>query len=357
MTSSSSVRARAAARCCTLAPTGKRILLLERGDYVRARRTTGARARSIVEGRYNTKETWRDRRRARTFTRTRTTTSAATRSSMARRCSDCGARTSARSATSAACRPRGRSRTTSSSRTIPGGRAAVPGARQARRGSDRARASAPYPFPALPHEPRIQQLARTLTRLGPAALPRPARRHARREEPATSSCIRCATCDGFPCLVNAKSDAQVCCVDPRSRAERHVADQRAGQAPGDQRVGARGDGRRRRARWRRESVYAADIVVVVVRRDQLGGAAAALGERSAPARARERLRRGRPPLHGAHQLGPDGGVEVPEPDGLPEDAGHQRLLFRVQRVRVPDGAHLVRRQARRRHAARPARPR
>jgi len=30
----------------------------------------------------------------------------------------------------------------------------------------------------------------------------------------SSKCIRCATCDGFPCLVYAKSDAQVLCVDP-----------------------------------------------------------------------------------------------------------------------------------------------
>jgi choline dehydrogenase-like flavoprotein len=30
----------------------------------------------------------------------------------------------------------------------------------------------------------------------------------------TSPCIRCATCDGYPCLVQAKSDAQVMCVDP-----------------------------------------------------------------------------------------------------------------------------------------------
>ena len=28
-----------------------------------------------------------------------------------------------------------------------------------------------------------------------------------------SRCIRCNTCDGFPCLVYAKSDAQVLCVD------------------------------------------------------------------------------------------------------------------------------------------------
>jgi choline dehydrogenase-like flavoprotein len=33
----------------------------------------------------------------------------------------------------------------------------------------------------------------------------------------TSKCIRCETCDGFPCLVHAKSDAQVVCVDPALR--------------------------------------------------------------------------------------------------------------------------------------------
>src|SRR3712207_4669535 len=32
-----------------------------------------------------------------------------------------------------------------------------------------------------------------------------------------SACIRCATFDGYPCLVNGKSDAQVICVDPALR--------------------------------------------------------------------------------------------------------------------------------------------
>ena len=32
--------------------------------------------------------------------------------------------------------------------------------------------------------------------------------------PNRSPCIRCATCDGYPCLVRAKSDAQVLAVDP-----------------------------------------------------------------------------------------------------------------------------------------------
>jgi choline dehydrogenase-like flavoprotein len=34
------------------------------------------------------------------------------------------------------------------------------------------------------------------------------------KNPRLSRCIRCDTCDGYPCLVYAKSDAQVCCVDP-----------------------------------------------------------------------------------------------------------------------------------------------
>jgi choline dehydrogenase-like flavoprotein len=34
------------------------------------------------------------------------------------------------------------------------------------------------------------------------------------KNPRLSPCIRCNTCDGFPCLVHAKSDAQVRCVDP-----------------------------------------------------------------------------------------------------------------------------------------------
>ena len=47
------------------------------------------------------------------------------------------------------------------------------------------------------------------------------------KNPHASRCIRCDTCDGFPCLVYAKSDAQVCAVDPALKhAERHVDDQR-----------------------------------------------------------------------------------------------------------------------------------
>ena len=36
-------------------------------------------------------------------------------------------------------------------------------------------------------------------------------------DPRNSRCIRCNTCDGFACLVHAKSDAQTMCVDPALR--------------------------------------------------------------------------------------------------------------------------------------------
>ena len=34
------------------------------------------------------------------------------------------------------------------------------------------------------------------------------------QNPAYSRCIRCDTCDGFPCLVHAKADAETVCVRP-----------------------------------------------------------------------------------------------------------------------------------------------
>ena len=34
------------------------------------------------------------------------------------------------------------------------------------------------------------------------------------QDMANSQCIRCRTCDGFPCLVHAKSDAEVLGVRP-----------------------------------------------------------------------------------------------------------------------------------------------
>jgi choline dehydrogenase-like flavoprotein len=84
------------------------------------------------------------------------------------------------------------------------------------RGEDPAEppASAPYPHPAVSHEPRIQQLSDDFARLGLRPFHTPLGVMLNEKEPHASRCIRCETCDGFPCLVGAKSDAQVCAVDP-----------------------------------------------------------------------------------------------------------------------------------------------
>ncbi len=71
-----------------------------------------------------------------------------------------------------------------------------------------------YPFPPLAHEPRIQELSDKLRKRGrsPFQLPLALKRNER--DPLRSACIRCNTCDGFPCLIDAKADADVNGVRP-----------------------------------------------------------------------------------------------------------------------------------------------
>ena len=75
-------------------------------------------------------------------------------------------------------------------------------------------ASAQYPFPAVSHEPRIQQLADDLEAAGYHPFHAPCGIRLNEANPPHSICIRCQTCDGFPCLVHAKSDAEVLGVRP-----------------------------------------------------------------------------------------------------------------------------------------------
>ena len=75
-------------------------------------------------------------------------------------------------------------------------------------------ASAPYPFPAVSHEPRIQQLADDLAATGHQPFHAPCGVLLDEANPPFSACIRTATCDGFPCLVHAKADAEVLGVRP-----------------------------------------------------------------------------------------------------------------------------------------------
>lgn len=68
----------------------------------------------------------------------------------------------------------------------------------------------PFPFPAVPHERPIERAAGGLARHGltPSHIPLGIDLRER------GRCIRCHTCDGFPCLVDAKFDADVSCVRP-----------------------------------------------------------------------------------------------------------------------------------------------
>jgi choline dehydrogenase-like flavoprotein len=78
-------------------------------------------------------------------------------------------------------------------------------------------ASAPFPYPPVSHEPRIQALAETFRGEGlhPFRLPLGILLDEKDGKATpTSICIRCDTFDGYPCLLNGKADAQVMCVDP-----------------------------------------------------------------------------------------------------------------------------------------------
>jgi choline dehydrogenase-like flavoprotein len=74
--------------------------------------------------------------------------------------------------------------------------------------------SSPFPHDAIRHEPRIQKLHDDLARLGHRPFHTPLGVKLDERNPRRSACIRCNTCDGFPCLINAKADAQTCAIDP-----------------------------------------------------------------------------------------------------------------------------------------------
>jgi choline dehydrogenase-like flavoprotein len=75
-------------------------------------------------------------------------------------------------------------------------------------------ASAPYPFPAVSHEPRIQQLADDLAKAGYHPFHAPCGVRLLETNMPYSVCVRCMDCDGFPCAVHGKSDAEVLGVRP-----------------------------------------------------------------------------------------------------------------------------------------------
>jgi choline dehydrogenase-like flavoprotein len=74
--------------------------------------------------------------------------------------------------------------------------------------------SSAYPYPAVSHEPRIQQLSDDLERAGYHPFHAPCGVRLLEGDMPNSICIRCQTCDGFPSLVMGKSDAEIFGVRP-----------------------------------------------------------------------------------------------------------------------------------------------
>lgn len=81
--------------------------------------------------------------------------------------------------------------------------------------------SAQYPHAPVSHEPRIAELRDDLVKLGYHPFPLPLGilldEKANGKARYDSACVRCPAFDGFPCLVNGKADAQVICVEPALR--------------------------------------------------------------------------------------------------------------------------------------------
>ena len=74
--------------------------------------------------------------------------------------------------------------------------------------------SKPYPWPAVSHEARLQEIVDALKRGGYHPFSAPVGIMLDEADRARSACIRCAWCDGYPCLVHAKADAEVIAVRP-----------------------------------------------------------------------------------------------------------------------------------------------
>lgn len=123
-------------------------------------------------------------------------------------------------------------------------------------------ASKPYCRPPVSHEPRMKEVVDGFAGLGCKPFPVPLGILIDENKPHSSKCIRCSTCDGYPCMVGAKADAHTICVEPALRYSNvtlltHAVVERLETSPSGREVSGvivrRGDAR---------ETYTADVVVV-----------------------------------------------------------------------------------------------
>jgi choline dehydrogenase-like flavoprotein len=196
-----------------LAPSGKRILVLERGGYVKREKDNWSPAAVNVQGKYQTKEHWKDKDGKDLHPHTNYYVGGNTKFY-------------------GAALFRLRKEDFQELRMYDGVSPAWPISyndlepyyTQAEnlfqvhgtRGEDPTDpgSSSPFPYPAISHEPRIQELSDDLAAAGLKPFHTPLGVMLNESNMPASRCIRCDTCDGFPCLVHAKADAEVVCVEP-----------------------------------------------------------------------------------------------------------------------------------------------
>ena len=321
---------RASASSCSSAATG-----------CRASRRTGSR-RTCSSTTATSRRTRGTTSTASRSSRRSTTSSAARRSSTARRSTGCARRTSASCATTTASRRPGRSPTTRSSRTTRRPSSSTRCTARAARTRPSRRRARPYPFPAVSHEPRIQQLSDDLAAAGLPPVPRAVRDHARtRRTCRTAPACAARTATASPAWCTRKSDAEVLGVRP---ALEHpnvtlLTNARGGHAR---------DERRRAPRSPRSSSSATARPRDVRARTSSSSPAARRTRRSCcSSSANDKHPNGL--ANGSDQVGRNymfhnsqavlALSQRGEPDGLPEDARAERLLLRQRRLRVPARQH------------------
>ncbi|NET10985.1 MAG: GMC family oxidoreductase [Symploca sp. SIO2B6] len=74
--------------------------------------------------------------------------------------------------------------------------------------------STDFPYPPVSHEPRMQEIVDGLKQQGLKPFNLPLGLNLNEVDKTLGNCIRCDTCDGFPCLVQGKADAEIVGLQP-----------------------------------------------------------------------------------------------------------------------------------------------
>ncbi|MFI5335015.1 MAG: GMC oxidoreductase, partial [Chlamydiales bacterium] len=196
-----------------LAPSGKKILIVERGEYLPREKANWNPAALFLESRYKTNEKWYDKK-GKPF-----------RPGMYY---NVGGNTKVYGAALLRLRERDFEEVTHSEGISPAWPLKYEDFRpyyleaeklyhvRGERGADPLDPpdDSPYFYPALKHEEPLLTFFKKMQVMGYKPFPLPLGLRLKEKDRENSRCIRCDTCDGFPCLVDGKSDAEISCIKP-----------------------------------------------------------------------------------------------------------------------------------------------